>query len=89
MEFNTLKEFKSFNKVAHDSLIDLWEQLSRTSRETARRDLRDNFDDRYSITRHPSDKKITFSDHEAGDTYFFDEVNPGEWTYIALPDLED
>lgn len=89
MEFKSLKEFKSYSKVAHDALIDLWEQLSRTSREMARRDLRDNLECRYSITHHPSDKKITFSDHDAGDTFFFDEVNPGEWTYIALSELED
>jgi hypothetical protein len=84
MEFNTLKEFKAFNKAAHDTLIQMWEQMSRCSYETARRDIRDNLGYpaifcRYSLK--VEDGKIKFYDSETRDTCIFDEVK-NDWNMI-------
>jgi DeoR/GlpR family transcriptional regulator of sugar metabolism len=65
----TLAELKAHNPKAHSSLVEMWTELSRCSTSTARRDLKENMDDRYTIEEKGG--KLLFNDTEAGDTYKF------------------
>lgn len=77
----TYDELKKENRVAHSSLITLWEELSRTSRETARKDLKENWGDRYSVTGELTARSgliLTFNDMLTGDSFLYDK-DRGEW----------
>jgi hypothetical protein len=71
--FDSFKEFKSFNKKAWDSLIDVWEDASRTSRELARRDLNENVGWTYQIKL--INGKIYFQNIESLETFEYNESN--------------
>ena len=70
MRFTTLPQLKAHSKVAHDTLIDLWSELSRVSTGTARRYLKEDLGYRYIIEL--EGETLTFQDKEAGDTFTFD-----------------
>ena len=69
----TYEELKKLDKRAHSALITLWEELSRVSRETARRDLKENWGFRYEVSYKPA---LTFRDADSGDTFAY---NGKEW----------
>ena len=73
MKFKTLGDLESHNKEAHDSLIDLWMVLSRTSSKTARRDIEEGIGFRYELES--NNGVITFTDTESADTFTYTKEN--------------
>ena len=71
----TLKELKK-NRKAYSSLIDLWSELSRISRDSARRDLIEDFGLRYRIDM--EGESMVFHDTHAGDSFTYDKERK-EW----------
>jgi hypothetical protein len=69
--FDSFKEFKAFNKKAWDSLIDVWEDASRTSRESARKDLNENVGWTYQIKL--MNGKIYFQNIDSLETFEYNE----------------
>ena len=70
----TLAELKQ-NRKAYSALITLWSELSRISREAARRDLNEDFGIRYEIKK---GDQIHFYDTYAGDHFTYDPIK-NEW----------
>jgi hypothetical protein len=64
-------DLRKSNRRAHSELITLWEHLSHVSRETARRDLREDWGFRYGVTQVGS--TLTFKDSHSGDTFTYGE----------------
>jgi hypothetical protein len=79
-------EFKKENKKALSSLITLWSELSRCSRETARKDLKENWGLRYEVSYKPQYplnenygvNALTFIDDDSGDAFSYDKKGQ-EW----------
>ena len=67
-------QFKE-HKKACASLITIWSELSRISRETASRDLKENFGTRYEVREKGS--KLSFVDTEGSDKFEFNGI---DWT---------
>ena len=72
MRFSTLPQLKDHSKPAHDSLIELWSELSRVTVQTARRYIREDLGARFIISL--EDETLTFEDTEARDTFTYDKT---------------
>ena len=68
----TYKELKNRNKKAHSSLITLWEDLSRVSRSTARKDLKDDWGLRYNVIP-KGETDLEFIDSHTGDVFTYND----------------
>jgi len=73
-------ELKKENKKALSALITLWEELSRCSRESARKDLKENWGFRYSVIWELNfgSVDLTFKDSHSGDVFNY-SVAEKEW----------
>ena len=69
----TYDELKKENKKALSALITIWEELSRCSRETARKDLKEDWGFRYSVIRELSggENILEFKDAHSGDMFLY------------------
>ena len=65
----TLTQLKDCNPNAHSTLVEMWAELSRCSTATAKRDLKENIDSRYTIKM--EGETLLFTDTDAGDTFQF------------------
>ena len=72
MTLNDLKQ----NHKAYSALITMWSELSRISRESARRDIVQDFGWRYELKK--EGEKISFHDTHAGDIFVY-EPSRNEW----------
>jgi hypothetical protein len=66
-------DLKKENRKALSALITLWEELSRCSRESARKDLKEDWGFRYSVTGELGDGQYTliFKDDHSGDRFHY------------------
>ena len=73
-------ELKKENKNALSSLITLWSELSRCSRETARKDLKEDWGFRYSVILklNAGSVDLTFKDSHSGDIFNYSTFRK-EW----------
>ena len=79
-------DLKKENKQALSSLITLWSELSRCSRETARQDLKENWGLRYEVSykpQYPLNENygvaaLTFIDADSGDSFSYNK-KAQEW----------
>jgi len=80
-------DLKKENKQALSSLITLWSELSRCSRETARKDLKENWGLRYEVSYEPQYPlnenygvaALTFIDVDSDDAFSYDKKGQ-EWS---------
>jgi hypothetical protein len=70
-----LSELKQDRK-AYSALITMWSELSRISRATTRKDLNDDFGNRYEIKK--KGDQMQFHDTHSGDLFTYDPVQ-NEW----------
>ncbi len=73
-------ELKKANPKALSALISLWEELSRCSRETARKDLKENWGFRYSVSWELNfgSTDLLFKDEHSGDKFRYHDFRK-EW----------
>jgi len=74
-------ELKKENKKALSELITLWEELSRCSREFARKNLKDDWGFRYSVTREQD--VLIFKDEQSGDKFRYHHLKE-EWIDLEI-----
>ena len=76
----TYDELKKENKKALSALITLWEELSRCSRESARKDLKENWGFRYSVSWELNfgSTDLLFKDEHSGDKFRYHDFRK-EW----------
>ena len=73
-------DLKKENRKALSALITLWEELSRCSRETARKDLKENWGFRYDVIWELNfgSRDLTFKDVHSGDIFNY-SYSRKEW----------
>jgi hypothetical protein len=76
----TLKELKKENHTAHDSLVEMWSELSRCSMSTAKRYLNIDMDGRFSLKKNERGE-IIFHDSVSEDVWKYSETLKG-WTWL-------
>jgi hypothetical protein len=70
----TYEDLKKNYRKAHSALITLWEDLSRISRASARKDLREDWGFRYSVTWEftiDGETTLIFKDDHSGDIFTY------------------
>jgi hypothetical protein len=65
-----LTDLKKEHSSAHDSLIDMWAELSRISIASAKRDIKEDLGIRYVIEKKGT--SLVFKDGHAGDIFVYD-----------------
>jgi len=68
-----LTDLKKEHPLAHDSLIDMWAELSRTSTTSAKKDIKEDLGIRYVIEKKGT--SLVFKDGHAGDIFVYDATN--------------
>lgn len=76
----TLEELKKEEPFAYTALIDMWSELSRCSMITAKRYLKADIGDRFSIKKNASGELI-FHDEVADDTWKYSK-SLKDWTWL-------
>jgi hypothetical protein len=73
-------DLKKENRKALSALITLWEELSRCSRESARKDLKENWGFRYKLISELNSGSVdlTFKDSHSGDIFNYSTFRK-EW----------